>query len=92
MTQVCDWQSENAHAAASILLWESLVIMMFFPHLCSCDLWSLCDFRYDIDSKSPDLAKHVSEELLFFFVDQEFDFTLSPEIIMKLLLVHVSNI
>lgn len=24
----------------------------------------LCDFRYDIDSKSPDLAKHVSEKVI----------------------------
>ena len=32
-----------------------------------CDLWPLCDFRYDIDSKSPDLAKHVSEKPFFFF-------------------------
>lgn len=30
-----------------------------------CDLWPLFDFRYDIDSKSPDLAKHVSEKPVF---------------------------
>lgn len=50
-----------------------LVMFYFFPDIFfSCDLCPFCDFRYDIDSKSPDLAKHVSE------VDQEFDFTFDP--------------
>lgn len=44
-------------------------MMRFIPVICGL----FCDFRYDIDSKSPDLAKHVSE------VDQEFDSMFDPE-------------
>lgn len=50
----------------------------------------LCDFRYDIDSKSPDLAKHVSEELQFLsliWVRTSLALNLFP-----LLSLHVSDV
>lgn len=55
-----------------------------------CDLWPLCDFRYDIDSKSPDLAKHVSEKPFFFFtLDQEFDYAFDPTMSLTACFHHV---
>lgn len=40
------------------VLFSEILFEVFFA---SVILWPLCDFRYDIDSKSPDLAKHVSQ-------------------------------
>lgn len=60
-------------------------VLLFCPHLCLRDLWPLFDSRYDIDSKSPDLAKHVSEDL-------GSQLNILPLNVFELLSVHVCNI
>lgn len=57
-----------------------LTPIMFFSHNFAPVTCGHCDFRYDIDSKSPDLAKHVSKELFYFSVYEEFNFTFNPNI------------
>lgn len=50
--------ADNVHLSTSIFTDCKVFDFLFFsfPHVSF-----LLNFRYDIDSKSPDLAKHVSE-------------------------------
>lgn len=62
---------------------------MVRPHCFLCDMWSVCDFRYDIDSKSPDLAKHVSKDL---FCGSGAQLYILPVHLFDSIYMHVSNI